>query len=349
MTDEKLMQLLKQVKDTPELGGDPDGSRLKTNWEFMAKRIGFTSATEGKEYHFGDYVQYVLWRVQSATMQPLAVGVSVFAVIFTGWIATVNASFDSVPGDVLYPVKLATERMQISIANPARRARLHSEFAGRRLEEAAAVSVSNKEGKDVRVKAAFDDFKSQVTSAQAELTNLSAEEAVDVAVSMDQKSGEFKVYLSQTETGASEGVKTSVKEVRNVVEQANDDVADTLMKSHEVVSETHSEDAVKQVFRSRLQEAYALQSLTLGRLLAAEAALKRVTDATVAEKFYGQIHAVRYDVQLQAPELADAMDVFAAGGYRKAFDVVQRVLTVLNTAADTVAEIEIGMTTASQP
>ncbi len=346
MTEQKLMQLLNRVKDAPELGGDPDGSRLRANWEFIASRIGSASQPV-RPYTFGDYLQYIAWRVHEISLQPLAAGVSIFAIIFGGWIATVNASFDSVPGDVLYPVKLATERVQLTFAaNAGRRVRLHSEFAGRRLQEAASISSSNKEGKDVRTKAAFADFKTQVASAQAELKHVPASQVVGVAVTLDQKTDEFKNYLSQAEGNVSESVKPDVKEAQQVAEQSGEEAVQVLVKAQEAAGDGGSREALQQTFKNRLQDITKRSASVLGRLLTTEMAVGKMKQGESQERMLGKIRATRFDVQVQPGEVADAMDVFAAGGYRTAFDVLEHVSDVLDTAEEVVAEVEITVSTA---
>ncbi len=52
----------------------------------------------------------------------------------------VAASSNSLPGEVLYPVKRAAESAQLFLASPADRAALHTAFAGHRLNEIAALA-----------------------------------------------------------------------------------------------------------------------------------------------------------------------------------------------------------------
>ena len=62
----------------------------------------------------------------------------VLLVLVTGW-GTVNASANAVPGDLLYPVKLFTERARFVLSlNAEDRAELRIVFSSRRLREAVA-------------------------------------------------------------------------------------------------------------------------------------------------------------------------------------------------------------------
>lgn len=62
--------------------------------------------------------------------------VAMLAVSLVGW-GTVSASADSVPGDVLYPIKRLGERVRYALTvNPEGKAELHIVFADERLREA---------------------------------------------------------------------------------------------------------------------------------------------------------------------------------------------------------------------
>src|SRR5690349_10227649 len=186
------------MKDAPEFGGDFDAKR---SWKTFALKNGFSTEEKPAHYTFADYVDYVGHVLGQHILRPVSIGASVFVLIFGSWVATVNASFDSVPGDVLYPVKLVTERMQLTFASSTQqRARLHTEFAGRRLQEVVEISNSDREGKVILVQAAMDGFKQELASAGEELTSLQTNDpvvATEFAVVLDQKTDEYEALLSQ--------------------------------------------------------------------------------------------------------------------------------------------------------
>jgi hypothetical protein len=66
---------------------------------------------------------------------------AVFLVILLAGSGTVAASSSSLPGDTLYPVKTATERVWLSMTfSDAARAKLQAKFAGRRVAEMARMA-----------------------------------------------------------------------------------------------------------------------------------------------------------------------------------------------------------------
>ena len=66
---------------------------------------------------------------------------SVVLIILIAGGGTVAAASDSLPGETLYPVKLATERVQLAFTfSDMGKAKLHAKFAGRRIEEMARIA-----------------------------------------------------------------------------------------------------------------------------------------------------------------------------------------------------------------
>jgi len=73
------------------------------------------------------------WLSRSALLRAAAV---LFVVLFAGW-GTVNVSATAVPGDLLYPVKLLTEKAKFYLTlNPSDRVELRVVFSEERLKEA---------------------------------------------------------------------------------------------------------------------------------------------------------------------------------------------------------------------
>lgn len=103
------------------------------------------------------------FRLQKAPAT-VVVGVVVALLLLVGG-GTVYAAADALPGDALYPVKIAVETVQLAVSlNDARDAELHLSFAARRLEEAAASLAQDRPGS---ARQALTDYASQLESALA--------------------------------------------------------------------------------------------------------------------------------------------------------------------------------------
>jgi hypothetical protein len=88
-------------------------------------------------------------------------------------LGTVGASAQSLPGDWLYPVKLAQESFRLTLAaDDANQARLRLSYANQRLEEVAALLEKNR---TTGLDQALDNYNSQI---QAELDYLGEESSL---------------------------------------------------------------------------------------------------------------------------------------------------------------------------
>jgi len=79
----------------------------------------------------------------------------------------VAASAGALPGQLLYPVKRAVEKIDLAFHHdPASRARLHLEFAQRRLNELATLLELQKAGQTVDIGAAMQAYQSEISQVQ---------------------------------------------------------------------------------------------------------------------------------------------------------------------------------------
>ena len=329
MNDQELINLLQSVKDAPELGGDVDDARADANWLQISQELGFDTQVQKKSYSFADYLGYWKSNIPHVVLRPVAMAASICALIVSGWVTTVNASFDSVPGDVLYPVKLATERLQLSLtATSNRRAKLHTEFAGRRLQEINQVRDSSHPDKEDRVKVAVESFKKELAFANDDLNAVkdNSEDATGLAIEIDQRTDEYKTLLARTQEVSSQEEKPVIESAQQAVEEAGVKVIDTLVQSNESGENEVSGDALKQNFREDYNSLKKRISLTLGRLVVIDTALKSRSDL-VRVDWQETVIDTRQLVLLQEEPLNAAMNIMGAGGYRGAHWALRSVET----------------------
>ncbi len=102
--------------------------------------------------------------------KPVMVSVLVFAIASSGWIASASAT-NSLPGDTLWRVKLATEKTQVVLAeitgNDTKEVALQLKFAARRAEEIKIVAAEERfdaEEKTKRTEEGVEKLKENVAS-----------------------------------------------------------------------------------------------------------------------------------------------------------------------------------------
>ena len=118
----------------------------------------------------------------------------------------VAASTNSLPGEVLYPVKRASESAQLFFASPADRAALHTTFAGHRLNEIAALAGRGPlEARVLTVLTA--EVAAETEAALAEVKNAPAADQAALLNTIILETGRQQTVLQQimvvaTETAA---------------------------------------------------------------------------------------------------------------------------------------------------
>lgn len=339
MTNNELIAMLRKHKDAPELGGGLSVSHDDAAWARLSSEIGMDAKLERATYSIGDHFEYLNYQFSHVLLKPMSVGFAAVLLVFGSWVATVNASFDSVPGDVLYPVKLATERAQITMSTSGeQRAKLHAEFAGRRLDEVNAITSSDAEGKDEKVQIAVDGFKEQIASVNDELMDIQAsnpEEAGALAVIVDQKTDELEATISQSEPAAA---------ALDTAKESNALAIDAIVTSNEANDQPNTSEALQQNFQTEVNDLNSRIALSLGRLSVIESVLakKSMVDSSFAER----IKEARSGVTAHNEAIQKASSVLVAGGYRKTFELLAGIDAEVAHSEELITELEIDITTA---
>ena len=149
-------------------------------------------------------------RTVYAVVRPLVIFIACFGIGTGGWITTVSASLNSLPGDTLYPVKLASEHTQVAVVDAlqgkAASTELRLSLVRRRAEEVKKIVNTpslDQEAKSVRVQAAVNQLKTEVQSVSDNLVavqqnNPSRHDVVAVAKAIEQNTESIKQNLVDT-------------------------------------------------------------------------------------------------------------------------------------------------------
>jgi len=347
MTDKELINSLKAMKDAPEFGGgfvESDDARLLAR---LAGELDFeTAEMVPASFRIKEYADFVFWYISHTLVRPMTVGLTAFALIFTGWISAVNASFNSVPGDYLYPVKLATERVQLTFAASGKqRAELDIAFAGRRLQEISDIQISNREGKDVRTKAAMEGFTRRIQAANDTLSDLQASNgaaAADLALVIDQKTDEFQDVLNGSDESFEEETKIVAEDALGAVNQANTQAVDAIVDHYEAEAQIQTAETLQRDFQKQYSDIKLRITISHGRIAVIE---KVLGDAGGKGDFEDRIAEARAALGGHDNTLSSAMDAFAAGGIRKSFEILREVDNAVAGSEEIILGIEIEIST----
>jgi hypothetical protein len=294
-------------------------------------------------------VGYFVGFAQSFVYKPVAASAAAFVFLAGGWMTT-SAAQASLPGDTLYNVKLIAERAQLQVASLDRRAVLHTEFAGNRLEEVAALQrvVEEEPNRAQYIPETVTAYQEEIASATNDLQMLQTqnqtqalttaatvldqvavltESAEQLAVSIPTPVNEdISENSSDTSRLVSQDVAEQVAQTTQAIAEIATDVA---IESHEVSPSEESAREMESLFRTTLGAIETRRAMVLHRISKIEEisieqkALLAKTGVVLPKKAI--FSAMADEVAEMESALPLLMNNFAAGGYRTALDALREM------------------------
>jgi len=145
-----LLRVARAVRETPQPVPSPAAKAVGRQRLLVAaarKRQQREAARRGMRRYLDELAAFLNWVGQSS--QPVrraaVLVVAVLMMMVVTGVGVTQVAARSLPDTPLYPIKLASERIQLALASsPAERARLHITFGERRLQEAQALARSGR-------------------------------------------------------------------------------------------------------------------------------------------------------------------------------------------------------------
>lgn len=343
----KLLKQLKRLKHDPRVAV-VDAKAVAKSWEQIAEAIGAADESVQTLPSLPEmYFEYARWNASKYFSKPVAAGVFGVVVAASGWMTTVNAA-DSLPGERLYSVKMITEKTQLKLASLDRKAVLHTEFAGRRLQEASDLQEGDQEGDSATlVHGAIEAYKQEVASAGESLRQLKdegGETALATATSVQQNLQVIDTTIdSVAAESASAEASQEVLAAKEITKEVNEVATAVAVEVHEEQPTELSTQELKQMFKSDLGRIEARQRFDLERIDVIRAALKddTVDYSGLTVPTNDELLGFEYPIVAVDSLLSRAMNNFAAGGFRSAFATLQEIDASLLGIEAKLAQIEI--------
>ena len=148
---------------------------------------------------------------------PALITASIITTVFGGSLLGVSASERSVPGDLLYPIKIASEQTQLALTpDKADKLRLKTEFVGRRVDEIKTIATTPDATSPSRLREAAQGLKRDLDTVKTQLQEVKqatpGQTAVAVAKLVDQKSDDVAQQLKQVKDTVPQDVKPTLAE-----------------------------------------------------------------------------------------------------------------------------------------
>lgn len=200
-------------------------------------------------------------------VRPTAVLLVIVLVATTAYSGTVKASYETLPGDWLYPAKRGVEKTQAAvlsvIGDAASQTKLHVEFAKRRAAETRQIIRSADPDKVAKVGetvAGLRDEMKSINSKLEENKNANGNFQATVAKDIKQKSEQIKDVLQDAKDNLALSSDVDNKVLSQEISETKDLVRDVSVKAVEVLVTKHlegdmsvSKEEVKKEINSALQ------------------------------------------------------------------------------------------------
>lgn len=242
-----LIRQLKQLKHTEV---SPRADWVKSNRELLLAQIKNTVSSSAPKTSAVNNVWtgltiFLPKQMVFNVVRPMAILLIVTMVATSGWIATVDASYNTLPGDWLYPAKRAVEKTQVAAASLVgaknTETKLHSEFAKRRAQEVKKIVQSNDPGKVVKVQQTIAEIKTEMINVNTNLDEIknSTDSSANIAKDVKQNTDDVKDILKGVKDNLLTGTTTADKILSQEVSSAKDIAKDTSVKAVEVIVGKH--------------------------------------------------------------------------------------------------------------
>lgn len=244
MTKRRLIQASKQLREA-ESRIQPDAAWVVRTRQDLLKTIHRENAVFLRPTFKERCRSFILTFLPARTIEfvrgPVMAVLSVFGIVIGGSLASVSAAERSLPGDLLFPVKLAGEQARLMIANESPdKLKLKTEFVGKRMNEMKQIATNDTPDKSKRLKEAAGIVKKDLEAVKVQISHVaSAEPSANVAKAaraFDEASTGLIKTAKEVQAIAPKDVRIEVTEVQVAAVTAS-------VKAVQVMIDTHNDPA----------------------------------------------------------------------------------------------------------
>lgn len=224
MTD---LDLIKKIKELDKI--QPSQGWLDSTRNSLTSQINFKESETGIVFGFFNIFKQP---------QIVALTMCLLLIVLVGPWLTIKASQPSVPGDLLYSVKRASEGLQTTVASGESKTQLQVEFAGRRLEELAKITEDSfsPDEKAEKAKQVIGDLKGNLADLSHNLDAIPAEKIIVMA----KKTQKIKQELDRTGEEVPADAQFDLAQAEEAAEELNQQILAVLIGSIDIDSQTAS-------------------------------------------------------------------------------------------------------------
>ena len=174
-------------------------------------------------------------RLLMPVLRPVGTVLGILLLLTSGSAMVVAAAQKSLPGDWLFPAKIALERIQMKlVADDTERTKLEGEIIGRRAQELSQIMSQTSSLKEAKVEQAVQEIKAQLSNAGEQLPKLKEKarkktesgKLVEAAKSVQENTNKLEQALSQAKNNLSENLSED-----KTLSATISDISDTVRKN----------------------------------------------------------------------------------------------------------------------
>ncbi|MDA0207934.1 MAG: DUF5667 domain-containing protein [bacterium] len=338
-----MNDLLKQLKDlrTEEKLGGLSGARRSSISETIQKAVTLPEEEVKQTPSFLSYYKFISVQFIS---KPIVAGAAAFVILGGGWLSSVNAASQSLPGDHLYGLKIASEQLQLKLSSKEHKAVLHTEFASKRYDEVSKLRANPE--REVHAQNALSAMKRELELAAAELEALSESgnvEAVKVALETHQNLENLnRAAGDSAKPQISEEDVAAIREVQESTNEVEETVYNALTKDEGEGKPEAERIDIEKLFKREMQAMRARIASNIGRIIV----LRGVSESGV----YAQettLAEEEFAMTKMEDRLIEAQNFMGIGGTKRAFQLLGEIEDDLAAIESQLAGIEIAIVQAS--
>ncbi len=182
------IRLLKNIKPNPD-------------WLQSQRSVLFLQIKEsGKKTH--SVWNLPVFVLPKLSLKTAMVYLLILYLIFGSGFSIIQASSNSLPGDLLYPVKITMENVRMKISSQENQSKLQAEFVGNRVDELSQIidnTTADPVKKAERVVKTADKLQAQIVSTKVSLDKIKEaqpEKAAEVVQRITEKTVEAKEKIA---------------------------------------------------------------------------------------------------------------------------------------------------------
>ncbi|MFH2136288.1 MAG: DUF5667 domain-containing protein [Patescibacteria group bacterium] len=267
--------IMKKIKDLKGIA--PRAEWKKSNRDVLMSEIKSTTPAMNERWTMELSKIVFPWRVMKLAARPVLALVSVFALVLGGGLS-VSASQLALPGDALYGLKIASEKVQVALTfDKKESAKIHVELAGKRINEIKQIkeNTDSDQKKIKKINVAMDKFKEEISTVQNKLENLnkesSAANTVEFAKIVDNKTTEYQEDLVRATNELPElnDATQNISQSLDLADKTSDAALTMIVEKHaqgEMVLSEESEGGVLKRVGEKIEIAGVRVAAVLGQV-----------------------------------------------------------------------------------